>query len=443
MIPKQNPNFVCFLVFLLICCAGFSQDLGEIVRNKRWEDLPTTIICPGDGSEMILIPAGEFPMGIPADSSLAEKLSDAVPEHLVYLDAFYIDKYEVTNEQYGKFVEATGSKTPLFYSDPNFNNPKQPVVGINYKDAVAYARWFGKRLPSEAEWEKAARGNDRRIYPWGNDFVQSSCNSYIDQLKSPATIGYYPEGASPYGVMDMAGNVSEWVYDGYGRDYYSKSPYKNPLGPTESSVARITRGGDYNSDMVNVTCVCRFQTGEFSAFPNIGMRCVVSVTELEKMLTSSENDEAKDSLVSGITVISKEKTAREVLSESETSKMIPTTPSDSTFKKVRYFKDLDFDGSRCVGKNEIHRSQRTGTSYWKVYFISPGTIAQAQYYDKREDLKFHIEPVYDNLGKEIQIKLYDKKGYLVYRSERIFEEGRPVKGVLYSATGDFLGEEKF
>lgn len=443
----KNSKLYCasFLVFLLLfCCEGFSQDLEEIIRNKKWEDLPPTIICPGDGSEMILIPAGEFPMGIPANSSLAEELSDAVPEHQVYLDTFYIDKHEVTNEQYLKFVEATGSKSPLFYSDPNFNNPKQPVVGINYKDAVTYAIRFGKRLPTEAEWEKAARGNDRRIYPWGNDFVQSNCNSYENQLKSPSTIGRYPEGASPYGVMDMAGNVSEWVHDGYNRDYYQKSPYKNPQGHTENNVTRITRGGDYNSTSTSVTSVCRSQNGEVSAFPNIGMRCVVSVSDLEKMFVSSKDDEEKKSLVSSdITVISKEKTPREVFLNPEASRVIPTIVADSSFKKVRYFKDLYFDGNRCIGQNEIHRSQRLGTSYWKVYFNTPGTIAQAQYYDKREDLKFHIEPVYDNLGKEIQIKLYNKKGYLVYRSERIFEAGRPVKGVLYSETGDFLGEEKF
>jgi hypothetical protein len=160
------------------------------------------------------------------------------------------------------------------------------------------------------------------------------------------------------------------------------------------------------------------------------------------MLNASGNETVNKSLVSGITVISKDKTSQNVPSAPGSSKMIPIA-SDSTFKKVRYFKDMDFDGSHCVGKKEIHRAQRIGAPYWKVYFNSPGIIAQAQFYDKREDLQFHIEPVYDTLGKETQLKLYDNKGCLVYRSERVFEEGHPVKGILYSATGDFLGEEKF
>lgn len=439
---KPKCYFLMILAIFISCVNGLSQDLQKIVRSKKWEDLPKTIISPRNGSEMILIPAGEFPMGIPDSSPLADKLSDAVPEHMVYLDSFYIDKYEVTNEQYMKFVEETGSKSPLFYSDPKYNNPKQPVVGISYTDAFVYAKWCGKRLPTEAEWEKAARGGDRRIYPWGSTFIESYCNSYADKLKAPAILGQYPEGGTSGGVMDMAGNVSEWVFDGYSRDYYSKSPYKNPRGPTETMVAHITRGGDYNSDSTYVTSVCRFQIGEYSAFPNIGFRSAVSVEELEKMFTTSGKETIKGSLVSGITVISKEKTALDILSDSGSPKTIPTG-SDSPFKKVKYFRYLDFDVNRCVGRNEIHRAQRAKEPYWKVYFNSPGIIAQAQFYDKREDLQFHIEPVYDTLGKETQIKLYDNKGYLVYRSERVFEEGRPVKGILYSATGDFLGEEKF
>ncbi|MBN1902712.1 SUMF1/EgtB/PvdO family nonheme iron enzyme, partial [Candidatus Sumerlaeota bacterium] len=380
---------------------------------------------------------------IPAESSLADKLSDAVPEHMAYLDAYYIDKFEVTNELYMKYVEKTGSKTPLFYSDPKFNDPKQPVVGVNYKDALGYLLWSGKRLPTEAEWEKAARGTDRRLYPWGNDFVQAHCNSYPNQLKAPVPVGNYPDGASPYGVMDMAGNVSEWVFDGYGKDYYVNSPYKNPQGPTETTVARIIRGGDYNSDSAFVSGVARFQIGEFSAFPNVGLRGVVSVEELEKLFLITGDDAVKEAPVSGITVISKEKTALDLLSQKESPRIAPSTASDSAFKKVRYFKNLEFDGSKCVGSSEIHRSRRAGAPYWKIYFHSPGKIAQAQYYDKREDLQLHIEPVYDTLGNEAQIKLYDNKGYLVYRSERVLEQGRPVKGILYSATGDYLGEEKF
>jgi len=174
MQKKQNNlipyGIVLILFFLFPFCpeTGLTQDLVQIIREKRWENLPQTISNPIDGEKMILIPAGEFPMGIPEGSPLSEKLPDAVPEHTVYLDAYYMDQYEVTNEQYSKFLKAKGGKNPLFFIDGNYNSPRQPVVGVSYEDAMSYAHWAGKRLPTEAEWEKAARGADRRLYPWGS-----------------------------------------------------------------------------------------------------------------------------------------------------------------------------------------------------------------------------------------------------------------------------------
>jgi len=437
----RHPLFYFLVLFFLVGRNIFSQEtIIDIIRSKKWEDLPNTINSPRDNSQMILIPKGEFTMGLPENLPLAKKLSDAIPEHKVYLDGYYIDKYEVTNEEYLKFVKSTNSKSPLFFSDQRYNHPKQPVVGISYDDAGAYAKWLGKRLPTEAEWEKAARGTDRRLYPWGANFIDSYCNSYDARHNFPQKVGTYPEGASPYGIMDMAGNIAEWVFDTYGRDYYSKSPYKNPRGPGDKSIARITRGGDYKSDPPNVTCVCRFKAGAYSAFPNIGFRCAISITDLENFYRPNDNEGKEDSVVSGITVISKKEDAKSLIPDKRESF---SYVKQSSFKKVRYYKDLDFENNKCVGYDEINRAERMSIAYWKVYFDAPGVITQAQFYDQRERLQFHIEPLYDNLGREKELKLFDQKGRLIYRAERIFQEGSPTKGILYSASGDFLGEEKF
>ena len=126
------------------------------------------VIIGQDGAEMILIPAGEFLMGSPEEG---EGSADEHPQHTVFLDAFYIDKYEVTNSQYKQFMRATGHRASLYWNSGEYNQPNQPVVGVDWHDAVAYAKWAGKRLPTEAEWEKAARGTDGRKYPWGTSGI--------------------------------------------------------------------------------------------------------------------------------------------------------------------------------------------------------------------------------------------------------------------------------
>ena len=173
--------------------------------------------------EMVLVPAGEFAMGS------EEGNPDALPVHTVYLDSYYLDRYEVTNAQYQGFVTATRRTQSRFTDDSNFNDPRQPVAGVTWSDAGDYCEWAGLRLPTEAEWEKAARGVDGLTYPWGNGSPDGTHANFADVNSEfawrdssaddgysfTAPVGSYPAGASPYGVHDLAGNLWEWLADWY------------------------------------------------------------------------------------------------------------------------------------------------------------------------------------------------------------------------------------
>jgi formylglycine-generating enzyme required for sulfatase activity len=198
--------------------------------------------------DMVLVEAGEFVMG--SD----EQRDDCYPVHKVYLPAFYIDRYEVTNAQYYEFLEyikKTGDHskchrdeppnkdhTPRNWEESYYDNPDFPVTRIDWYDAYAYATWAGKRLPTEAEWEKAARGPSGNRFPWGNEWNPENCNVGTDQKP----VGSYPQGVSPYGCHDMAGSVAEWMADWYDPEYYASQPSTNPKGP-EKGLKRVLRGG--------------------------------------------------------------------------------------------------------------------------------------------------------------------------------------------------------
>ena len=231
---------------------------------------------------MVLVPAGEFQMGS------NDGRDDEKPVHTVYVDAFYMDVYEVTNVQYQKFMDATGQWPPTYWSNPNFNAPEQPVVGVNWDAAVAYAEWAGKRLPTEAEWEYAARGAlIGKKYPWGDEafdaggiYRASSGFGELDQDEDAADgYGYSaPVGSfapNGYGLYDMAGNVWEWCADWYGSDYYSSSPANNPTGQN-SGTHRVFRGGSWSYRPDDLRVALRGYAVPHSRHSDYGFRCVSS-----------------------------------------------------------------------------------------------------------------------------------------------------------------------
>ena len=227
---------------------------------------------PKDDAEMILIPAGEFLMGSADSDKLASPTEK--PQHTVYLDAYYIYKNDVTVAQYRKFCAAMGRQMPGL---PEWSKDDHPVVNITWDDAGAYAQWAGASLPTEAQWEKAARGGDGRVFPWGNEWDAWKCSNSVGDLHPGKTspVGSFAAGASQYGVLDMAGNVWQWCADWYDDNYYRNSPARNPTGPA-TGTARVLRGGGwYNFNAGNFRVACRswyFTTGRYYI---VGFRCVV------------------------------------------------------------------------------------------------------------------------------------------------------------------------
>jgi formylglycine-generating enzyme required for sulfatase activity len=205
------------------------------------------------------------------------------PLHTVTLDAYYIDKYEVTNARYKACVDAGECTAPgsvgswtrsPYYGTSTYAD--YPVLNVTWNQASAFCAWAGGRLPTEAEWEKAARGSsDTRVYPWGNSAPDCTKTNYSPCVGDTSRVGSYPSGASPYGVMDMAGNVWEWVNDWYDGNYYSVSPGVNPQGPA-TGWERVLRGGSWGSGDLNVRSARRLSNfPDFWDF-NFGFRCVRS-----------------------------------------------------------------------------------------------------------------------------------------------------------------------
>ena len=307
---------------LIVCLVGVVSVFGQV--GKATTDTSPQQITSKNGLPMVLVPAGEFRMGssvneakwiwqkigeistasmrkqqkeiekhgpsrpryiiIPFKFLKNDAFDDESPRRTVYLESFYIDPHEVTNALYGKFVEATGHREPKYWNDSGRNQPNQPVIGVSWHDAVAYATWAGKRLPTEVEWEYAARGGlVGKRYPWGDEALDETKVQRHGQ--NAASVGSYaPNG---YGLFDMAGSVLEWCLDeyqagAYQSDFQPKRPKSNPFvgGHVESVVKeyksveteRVLRGGSWSNEFYHLRVAARDGTEPTTMTFLIGLR---------------------------------------------------------------------------------------------------------------------------------------------------------------------------
>jgi formylglycine-generating enzyme required for sulfatase activity len=272
---STNPSNLPYLRSVTPIMEGTPTSGGEGLTPQATPLVVSTQISTVDSMVMVEIPAGEFNMGKDDDIIGADS-----PRHTVYLDTYWIDKTDVTNEMFAKCVQAGKCTFNIQHAatDIHFGNPDyadHPVVYVTWYQAVAYCQWAGRRLPTEAEWEKAARGTDGRIFPWGRKPVDSRLANYNDVVGDTTPVGNYPLGASPYGLLDMAGNVRQWVADWFSDLFYRNSPLQNPLGPGMGE-KRVLRGGSFKDPANGVRVTARFEHVPGSAGMNRGFRCASS-----------------------------------------------------------------------------------------------------------------------------------------------------------------------
>lgn len=299
-------KFLSALLLMLILSGCIMQTPIEPAQpavDEEVEVIPTDVVepiseVPAEPVEepvefvvpegMVLIPATEYMMGCDPEHNNGYGCAfDELPLHMVSLSAFAIDIYEVTNEQYAACVAAGACEAPIvlssqahedYYENPEYAN--FPVVNVNWSDAQTYCTWAGKRLPTEAEWELAARGTTPKAYAWGDETPDcSKANIYnnssmSDCVGDTVAVGSYPNGVSEFGVMDVTGNVWEWVADSYIEDYYSMSPTENPFADEDNQV-RTVRGGGWAANWMAARVSSRAYDLSFYSGADLGFRCAM------------------------------------------------------------------------------------------------------------------------------------------------------------------------
>ncbi len=260
-----------FLLWTVVAGASEGKDIAPRQSPASSTQPRTAAISPHKGQPMVLIPAGEFAMGSDRGQD------DEQPVHRVSIKAFYLDALEVTVSRYAEFLMSQKPDPPFKWNEasdgPHVN---KPVVGVNWYDARDYCRWVGRRLPTEAEWELAARGTDGRMYPWGSTHpTKGHANAGQTKWRGYDTltnVGQFELGKTPNGVYDLAGNLWEWVADWYDAAYYQFSPRENPSGPSAGPL-RVLRGGAWNNDSKAIRSANRAGYAPDDRRNDVGFRC--------------------------------------------------------------------------------------------------------------------------------------------------------------------------
>ena len=266
-----------FQSFTIIVSIGLLSGAIALAGNLR---------AGKDGAPMVLIPAGDFLMGTPLSNRDGGR--DEYPQRLISLDAFYVDVYEITNGRYLDFITATGHRFPENPRDKKLSLWKEstvpdlfkdhPVVNVDWDDAAAYCTWAGKQLPTEAQWERAARGTNGRRFPWGDAEPTRVLANYLNQWRDGAAlepVGSHPQGASAEGVQDLEGNVWEWVADWYDPHYYTVGPARNPRGPSDGT-RRVIRGSGWESEAPLLRSAHRLSSDPKNRNHTLGFRCAMN-----------------------------------------------------------------------------------------------------------------------------------------------------------------------
>jgi len=275
--------------------------------------------------DMVLVNAGGFTRGI--DNTKNNNFMDEAPAKMIYLSSYYIDKFEVSNSKYTEFIIATDHPAPAYWDYRKLNQPSQPVTGVNWFDADTYCHWANKRLPTEAEWEKAARGPAGSIYPWGNKIEYSKANfakGKSGQKYITDSVDAHPDGISYYGAYNMAGNVFEWVQDWYSSNYYSTDETRNPIGPQLQKIKnvevisnkpesdlkkKVIRGGSWFAPAQSITTTHRFWNDPINNSYGVGLgfRCAQS-------LANDLEAEARSFYMKALILVGNEKYQKALLS---------------------------------------------------------------------------------------------------------------------------------